>query len=89
MSSVVRVPDQVHNEAARLAAFRGQQPGHLIAEAWQEYLANHRTEFAADLEEAARLLRNGTLEQLAAFTSRNADARAEAAVAAVRDSPQG
>jgi hypothetical protein len=86
MSSVVRVPDKVHNEASRLAAFRGQQPGYLIAEAWQEYLSNHRTEFAADLEEAARLLRDGTLEQLAAFTSRNVDARAAAAAAELRDS---
>jgi len=81
MSSVVRVPTDVHSEATRIAAFRGQQPGHLIAEAWREYLANHRQECAADLEEAARLMRNGTPDDLAAFTSRTADARAKAAAA--------
>jgi hypothetical protein len=49
---------------------------HLVAEAWREYIANHREEFAADLEKTAQLLRDGTLSHLAEFSSRNADARA-------------
>jgi hypothetical protein len=81
MSSVVRVPADVHKEITRIAAFRGQQPGHLIAEAWREFLIKHRKEFAADLERAAKLMRDGTLEELAAFTSRSAGTRAEQAAA--------
>ena len=38
----------------------------LLAEAWREY---RRKEFAADLEQVAKLLRDGTPEQLAEFTS--------------------
>jgi hypothetical protein len=80
MTRVLRVPEQVHDEATQIAALRHSQPGHLVAEAWREYIANHREEFAADLEETAQLLRDGTLEQLAKFTSRNASARAAEAV---------
>lgn len=77
---VLRVPEETHNEATQIAALRGSQPGQLLAEAWREYMENHRKEFAADLEQVAKLLRDGTLEQLAEFTSRNADARAAKAV---------
>lgn len=80
MSRVLRVPEHVHNEATQIAKLRHSQPGHLVAEAWREYIANHREEFAADLETTAKLLRDGTLERLAEFTSRNAGARAAAAV---------
>jgi hypothetical protein len=80
MTRVLRVPEQVHNEATQIAALRRLQPGHLVAEAWREYLANHREEFAAELEKTAKLLRDGTTDQLAAFTSRNADKRAAKAV---------
>ncbi len=80
MTRVLRVPEQVHSEATQIAALRHSQPGHLVAEAWREYIANHREEFAADLEKTAQLLRDGTLEQLAKFASRNASARAAQAV---------
>jgi hypothetical protein len=78
-TKVIRVPAEVQEEAMELAALRRQQSGHLIADAWREYMANHREEFAADLEKAAALLRDGTLEELAAFASRNVEARASAA----------
>ncbi len=80
MSSVVRLPSEVLAEAKQIAALRGQQPGEVLAAAWREYLTKYREDFAADLEEAARLLRDGTLDDLAGFASRNARARAEAAV---------
>lgn len=80
MSSVVRIPDEIHRETKRIASIRGQQQGDLLAAAWREYLQNNREAFAADLEEAARVLRDGTLEDVAAFASRNVSARAEAAV---------
>lgn len=77
---VLRVPEQIHTQATQIAALRHSQPGHLVAEAWREYIESHRDEFAADLEKTAKLLRDGTLEQLAEFTSRNADDRAAMAV---------
>lgn len=80
MSRVVRVPEQVHNEATEIAALRRVQPGELIAQAWAEYIKNHREEFAADLEKTAKLLRDGTMDDLAAHVSRNAGDRAEKAV---------
>jgi len=77
---VVRVPEDTHNEATQVASLRQVQAGELLADAWREYMENHREEFAKDLEKTAKLLRDGTLEKLAEFTSRNADARAANAV---------
>lgn len=85
MSTVMRVPTEVHAEAKRIAALRGRQPGEIVAQAWREYLDRHRDEFAADLEEAARLLREGTVDDVASFASRNAAARAEAAAERARE----
>ena len=42
-TSVVRVPKDVHQEAARVAALRGQQPGNLLAEAWREGSVEYAT----------------------------------------------
>lgn len=84
MTSVVRIPSNVHLESKRIGAIRGQQPGEVLAEAWAEYLENHRDQFAADLEEAARLLRDGTMEDLSVFTNRNVKERAELAARRAR-----
>jgi hypothetical protein len=84
MSGVVRVPDSVLTGAKQLAGLRGCQPGDVLADAWSEYLANHRDEFAQDLEEAARLLRTGTLDDLAAFLGRDNQERAKEAAARLR-----
>ncbi len=84
MSSVVRVPTDVHRESKRIAELRGIAPGDVLADAWREYFEKHREQFAADLEEAARLLRDGAVEDLAAFASRTAPARAKAARAKAR-----
>ena len=84
MTSPVRVPDDVHSETKQLAAMRGQQQGELLAAAWREYLERHKDQFAADLEQAAELLRDGTPNELAEFASRNASARAEAATKRIR-----
>jgi len=83
-TNVIRVPTDVHSEATRVAALRGQQPGQLLAEAWREFMARHRDEFATELEEAARLMRNGTAEEMTAFANRSNRARAEAAAARIR-----
>lgn len=85
MSTVMRVPAEVNAEAKQIAALRGRQPGQVVAQAWREYLDRHREEFAAELEEAARVLREGTVGDVAAFASRNASARAQAAAERARE----
>lgn len=85
-SAVIRVPEEVHEEARRIAALRGTQTGAIVAEAWSQYMQNNREQFAADFEHVAKLLRDGTTEQLAEFVSRDADARGEAAAQRVRNS---
>lgn len=84
-STVMRVPANVHAEAKQIAALQGLQPGDVIAQAWREYLNRHQDEFVADLEQAALLLKTGTVADVAAFSSRNADARAEAAAERARE----
>lgn len=83
-TNVVRVPREVHQEAAQVAAMRGQQPGQLLAEAWREYMARHRDQFATELEEAARLMRNGTAEDLVAFANRHNRERGAATAERIR-----
>jgi hypothetical protein len=84
---VLRVPTEVHNEATEIAALRRVQPGQLVAEAWREYMEKHRKQFAADLEKTAKLLRDGTMDDLAAFASRNASDRAALAVERLNSNP--
>ena len=87
MTKVVRVPETVHAEATRLAALRGETAGDLMAEAWREYLATHKEEFAMELEHASQIIRNGTLNDLADYLSSSAKSRADTAAAAVLEGP--
>lgn len=80
----MRVPADVHTEATKIAALRGQTPGDLLAEAWKEFFAKHREHFAKDLEEAATIVRRGTTDELTAFVARGAEERAKASAAAIR-----
>lgn len=66
-TAVLRVPAEVHEQVSRVSDLVKQTPGELLAAAWAEYIERHRDDFAHDLEEAARLLRNGTLEDLVDF----------------------
>lgn len=66
-TTVIRIPSDVQQQAARVAALCGQQPGALLAQAWKEFLVNHRDDFADDLEVAARLMRSAPLDELVAF----------------------
>lgn len=74
----MRVPEHVQAEAKRFAGIQGIQPGDLLGEAWAEYLQNHRDEFAANLEKAAKIVREGTTVELASFMNGNVDAEAAA-----------
>jgi hypothetical protein len=79
----MRVPENVPQEAATLAALQGRLPAELVGEAWAEYVENHKQSFARDLEEAARLMRDGSVEDVVKFASRSNPARAAAAASAL------
>lgn len=66
-TTVIRIPSDVHEQTTRIAALCGEQPGSLLAQAWREYLVNHREHFAADLEVAAGLMRSAPVEDLVSF----------------------
>src|SRR3954453_8596324 len=66
-TSVIRIPTDVHLETKRIAALCGEQQGELLAQAWREYVVNHREQFADDLERAAKLMRDASLDDLVSF----------------------
>jgi predicted transcriptional regulator len=66
-TTTIRVSTEVHEQVSRLAKLCGDQPADLLAVAWREYVDRHRDDFAADLEKAASLMRNGTLDELVEF----------------------
>ncbi len=66
-TSTMRVTETVRDEVTRMSQLCGDQPAVLLERAWNEYLINHREQFAADLEAAAQLVRNGSTDDLVAF----------------------
>lgn len=82
MTVVVRISEQAHESAKRIAALQGRSLTELLDDAWYDYLEKHREDFAEKFEEAAKLLREGDTEGLKALASESAEARAAAAVAA-------
>jgi predicted transcriptional regulator len=78
-TTAVRVSEELLEDVKRLAALRGETPGGLLAEAWSEFIARHREEIAADVEEVAQMLRQGDRDGLIGFTRRTVRARAAAA----------
>lgn len=66
-TTTVRVPVALQREVSRVSDLVRETPGELLAAAWAEYVERHRDEIAADLERAADLVRNGTLEDLVDF----------------------
>src|SRR3954471_21776623 len=66
-TTVIRIPTEIHEQTTRIAALCGEHPGALLAQAWQEYLVNHREDFADDLEQAANLMRSAPIDALVAF----------------------
>lgn len=78
-TTTVRISKELSSEVAQIAALRGQTSGDLLAKAWKEFLARNKDTFAKDMEEAAKIIRTGTTQDLAAYLSQNVDAQAEAA----------
>jgi len=66
-TTVTRIPTEVHQEVTRMAALCGESSSSLLEQAWREYVVNHRDQFASDLDKAAQLVRNGTLDDLVEF----------------------
>ncbi len=67
-TTTVRVPVELQEQVTRVSELVRETPGELLAAAWAEYVERHRDDFAADLERAADLVRNGTLEDLVDFS---------------------
>lgn len=84
-STTIRVSTDLNDQAKRMAALTGGTPGDLLAEAWAEYMENHRDEFALELQQAADLIRNGTREDLVKFANRNNREKAKRASARLRN----
>jgi hypothetical protein len=82
MSVVVRVPEELYESAKRIAALQGRQLSDVLSEAWEQYFAAHREQFADDFERAAALIRAGDTDGLTKLTNRTVRARAEAAAGA-------
>ncbi|HKI67711.1 MAG TPA: hypothetical protein VJ989_10645 [Solirubrobacterales bacterium] len=78
-TTTVRISKELSSEVAQIAALRGQTSGDLLAKAWKEFLARNKDVFAKDMEEAAKIIRTGTTQDLAAFLSSDVDASAELA----------
>ena len=72
MSIVVRLPDELYESARQFAALQGRQASDLLAEAWDQYLRDHRDQLAADLEQAAKLLRAGDSQALSKMVGSSA-----------------
>lgn len=87
MTTTVRISEDALAHAKQIAALRGEQAGEALARAWWEWMENHRDEIAADFEKAAKLIRKGDKEGLAAHASRFVDERAAAAAEAARGQP--
>jgi hypothetical protein len=64
MSVTIRIPDDVAEEARRVAILKGSTPGETLAEVWRAYIKTHRAELAAGFEEVAHLFRTGKREAL-------------------------
>lgn len=80
----VRVHQETHEQTKKMAALVGRSPGELLDEAWEEYMAKHRAEFAVELETAAELVRNGSRQELVDFANRNNADKAKRASARIR-----
>ena len=66
-TTTVRVPVELQQQVTRVSELVQETPGELLAAAWAEYVERHRDDIAEDLQRAAELVRNGTLEQLVDF----------------------
>lgn len=83
-TTTIRVSAEIQGEISRIAALRGVSSGELLGEAWREFLETHRSELAENLEQAAKILRDGTTQDLADFLSRDVPERAKRAAKAAR-----
>ncbi|HET6547295.1 MAG TPA: hypothetical protein VFG79_02480 [Solirubrobacter sp.] len=61
------MPVELQEQVTRVSELVRETPGELLTAAWAEYVERHRDEFAADLQRAAELVRDGTLQDLVDF----------------------
>jgi hypothetical protein len=73
------VPEDVRAGVRMLAAMQGSEPGELLLQAWQEFIARHQDVLAAESEQVREMLRKGDVEGLTSYANRYARERAEEA----------
>jgi predicted transcriptional regulator len=76
-TSPIRVPAEIQPSLKSIAALRGQTPGVLLAQAFQEFLVNHREEVTTVFEHAQKLVASQDVEGLAHLLDRSREARLE------------
>lgn len=79
MSTTVRIPEEIDAPIKAIAAMQGRVAGEVLADAWREYIENHREEFAAEFERAAHAVRTGDADAMASLMNRSNAERAAAA----------
>ena len=65
MSKVMRIPEEMAEQARAFAAVEGISLGEVLTKAWDAYVLDHADEMAAHGERMAELLRAGDLVGLA------------------------
>lgn len=77
-SADFEVPEPVRRDARALAEMQVREPGSFLANAWQEFLAQHGDYLAAEHERIADLVKRGDKERLAEVGRRDARKHAQA-----------
>ena len=83
-TTTARISERTSLESRRIAALQGVSQSEVLDQAWADFLASNRDQFAKDLEEAAKIVRDGTTEELAAFIGRDSERDAVAAAERMR-----
>ncbi len=81
-----RVSERVHQGSRQVGPLLGIQPSEAIDMAWDEFVKNHREEFAANLEHLADVIRNGTTSDLGDYLgAHDREERAKANISRLRE----
>ncbi len=76
-STVVRVPTDTYSHVRAVSGLKQQSPGSLLAQAWEEYVENHRDELEETFDTVSHLIREGDSEGLVAFMQQGSKERAQ------------
>lgn len=81
----VRFPKDKYASLKTLAAMRGETPGALLSEAFQEYLNHHEEEFTRLFQHAQKYVTSQDYDGLTRLVDESRSRRVERAMARVRE----